>query len=313
MSLNGEMMEGSPTVKRSLSAASKTSTTSKPALKSSSANNSPRTIRSASSITTTTATTTPRLKKSSDGISPKLTEKKPTSASTSKNISDGKSIATTVKKPLADSSKTTTLPKTTSNAAAKSEKKMTSEKFDRHQQANVLNLKQKHVSNFGSAYQEGSIPCRINHGSVNMYIQWDISPQELDYNPLLVTCGEGLLETQHPYTLLARSAFKELLAAPGAVDKTVPLLLKIIPSIRTALRSTTEDTFIAGLKALGQLSDCVGEHLNVHIPVLIVPLNSKMSHKTVGTAVQDALGALDRNGGDDAARIIRTKIPTYCK
>jgi hypothetical protein len=42
-------------------------------------------------------------------------------------------------------------------------------------------------------------------------IKWDKPPQELDYDPLLINCFEGLLETEHPYGFVANQALLELL------------------------------------------------------------------------------------------------------
>lgn len=78
----------------------------------------------------------------------------------------------------------------------------------------------KHKTNFGYVYASGGIPCRINHGSINHKISWDKDPSgkncylkylELDYDPLLVNCFEGLLETDHPYGFVANRALTELL------------------------------------------------------------------------------------------------------
>jgi hypothetical protein len=44
------------------------------------------------------------------------------------------------------------------------------------------------------------------------------------YDPILVNCFEGLLETEHPYNFLAFEAMKELLDSQTAPQKTVPIL-----------------------------------------------------------------------------------------
>lgn len=64
----------------------------------------------------------------------------------------------------------------------------TSQKFDKHKQANVLSLDKgskpsgnstlaASTSHFVKCYHEGSIPCRIDHGSVNMYLKWQEHPR----------------------------------------------------------------------------------------------------------------------------------------
>ena len=39
---------------------------------------------------------------------------------------------------------------------------------------------------------------------------------DLDYDPLLINCFEGLLETEHPYALVSSRALIELLEAEGS-------------------------------------------------------------------------------------------------
>ena len=59
---------------------------------------------------------------------------------------------------------------------------------------------QKQKTNFAHAYTAGAVPCRINHGCSRNYLQWDCAPGSIEcFDPLLVHCFEGLLETDHPY------------------------------------------------------------------------------------------------------------------
>eukprot|EP00656_Telonema_subtile_P015005 TRINITY_DN1777_c0_g1_i2.p1 TRINITY_DN1777_c0_g1~~TRINITY_DN1777_c0_g1_i2.p1 ORF type:complete len:135 (-),score=15.47 TRINITY_DN1777_c0_g1_i2:102-506(-) len=60
-------------------------------------------------------------------------------------------------------------------------------------------------SNFSRTYNRGEIPCRINHGGVSHNIQWDLDPNDLPYDPLLILFFEGLVETAHPFVFLAVS------------------------------------------------------------------------------------------------------------
>jgi hypothetical protein len=48
---------------------------------------------------------------------------------------------------------------------------------------------------------------------------WTRQPEELAYDPLLLLLAEGLRETQHPHTYVTRTAFAELLQAPGGYEK----------------------------------------------------------------------------------------------
>ena len=85
--------------------------------------------------------------------------------------------------------------------------------------------KKKQKSTFSYAYSTGAIPCRINHGSIQNKIKWDIPVESIEtYDPILVNCFEGLLETEHPYNFLAFEAMKQLLDSQTAPQKTVPIL-----------------------------------------------------------------------------------------
>ena len=111
-------------------------------------------------------------------------------------------------------------------------------------------MDKKIYRNFARVYAGGGIPCRINHGGVKHSLCWDEPPSSLPYDPLLTQCFEGFAETQHPYVFISRTAFKELLAAEGAAEKTLPLLPGLITCIRKSLMSKQEDELVVGLEAL---------------------------------------------------------------
>jgi hypothetical protein len=77
--------------------------------------------------------------------------------------------------------------------------------------ADPFRPKKKSKTNFGYVYSAGGIPCRIFHQSVNMQLQWDVNPSALPYDPLLITCFEGLIETEHPFSFVSRKCIEELL------------------------------------------------------------------------------------------------------
>lgn len=62
-------------------------------------------------------------------------------------------------------------------------------------------------------YNAGGIPCRVNHGCSVMRLQWNngVTVDTLTYDPLLVTCFNGLIEEGHPYSFIALNASKEML------------------------------------------------------------------------------------------------------
>ena len=66
------------------------------------------------------------------------------------------------------------------------------------------------------ALPQGGIPCRINHGGVKHTLLWSRPVEDIPYDPYLLLFAEGLRETVHPHTFVARTAFAELLLLPDA-------------------------------------------------------------------------------------------------
>ncbi|KAJ0411856.1 hypothetical protein ATCC90586_003009 [Pythium insidiosum] len=201
-----------------------------------------------------------------------------------------------------------------SNAKPSSSKTLPlpSQTLHKHKQAAVWTTgKKKHKTNFGSAYDAGSIPCRINHGSIKHSLHWTKDPQTLDFSPLLITCVEGFQETEHPFVFLARTMFRELLAVEDAREKTLVVLPQVIPPLRVALMSSDDDVFLMALEATRMLSDIVEEEMNTYLPKLTQQIHRKLLTKQLRAPVEETLAALERNGGKEALSIIRAKIPTY--
>eukprot|EP00742_Colponemidia_sp_Colp-10_P007075 GILJ01007595.1.p1 GENE.GILJ01007595.1~~GILJ01007595.1.p1 ORF type:complete len:291 (-),score=37.82 GILJ01007595.1:324-1166(-) len=186
-----------------------------------------------------------------------------------------------------------------------------SARFDPHKAADPFSSKAKHKTNFGYIYSKGGIPCRINHGSVVNRLQWDRNPTEIDYNPLLVHCFEGLAETEHPFVFVARQAVKELLESEGAYEKTCPLLSQLVPHIRTCLMSKSKEIFDAGLESITQLSNLLGPSFNDCLGVLLLPMNKRIFDRASKEKIMDILQKLEENGGRPALLIIKSKVPTY--
>jgi len=58
------------------------------------------------------------------------------------------------------------------------------------------------------------------------------------------------METTHPYNFIAKQAIKELLESPGAPEKTVQLLPRIVTPLRLALNSPNAAVFENALSSL---------------------------------------------------------------
>ena len=75
-----------------------------------------------------------------------------------------------------------------------------------------INDKQIFLSrnSFAYIYNAGGIPCKIDHGSINNKIKWNmgVDVSDLPFDPILVTCFDGLIEEKHPYNFIAKAVIK---------------------------------------------------------------------------------------------------------
>ena len=156
------------------------------------------------------------------------------------------------------------------------------EKLRRIKLGNPFAVGTKHKTNFGHVYSAGGIPCRIQHGNVNMKLIWNITPENLEYDPTLIICFEGLMETLHPYSFAAKQCVRELLSANGAREKVLPILGRLIPHLKNALSCDNPDTFVEAMN------------------------NLKYKER-----VFDLMRTLEMNGGPEALKEIKKKVPTY--
>ncbi|XP_075400597.1 PACRG-like protein isoform X2 [Tenrec ecaudatus] len=153
-------------------------------------------------------------------------------------------------------------------------------------------------SAFAAIYSKGGIPCRLVHGSVKHRLQWECPPENLPFDPLLIT--------------LAEEGFRELLLVPGAPDKAVPLLPRLVPVLKAALVHSDDEVFGRGLEALMQLSVVVGPSLNDHLRHLLTSLSKRLMDKKFKEPITNALQKLELHGGSGSLIVIKSKIPTYC-
>lgn len=168
----------------------------------------------------------------------------------------------------------------------------------------------KKQSPFQSAYSMGQIPCRIQHTASTMYLTWDRNLSDIDYDPLLVTIAEGLKETDHPYVTLARLAWKDMMEAPDASEKIVPLVGKLVAPLRVALLAKDE-VFKATCQAIQLLSATIGPFLNECIIQFVGQIGKKSFDRSLKPIVEETLQCLEENGGPEACALIQSKVPTY--
>ena len=169
----------------------------------------------------------------------------------------------------------------------------------------------KHKTNFGYVYSAGGIPCRIEHGNVNMKLNWSIPPENLDYDPTLIICFEGLLEVKHPYNFLAKQCVREMLFAKGASEKILQILPKLIDPLKVALNCNREEIFLEAMNIAEQLSELVKENLNQYLHLFLQSINRRSFNLKYKERVFDLLRVFEINGGNDALIEIKSKIPTY--
>jgi len=176
---------------------------------------------------------------------------------------------------------------------------------------NPFSLANKHKTSFGYIYSAGGIPCRIEHGAVSMKLVWDIPVEQLDYNPILITCFEGLLETEHPYNFIGKQCIRELLTAKRAEEKVLPILNKLIGPLKEALKCDIPEIFCEALNDLEILSNLVKDKLNKYLHFFLQNINRKSFNSKYKERVFEVLRVLEQNGGPDVFLEIKKKIPTY--
>lgn len=170
----------------------------------------------------------------------------------------------------------------------------------------------KGQSAFASVYANGGVPCRLIHGSVKHKLAWDTPPEQVPFDPVLVTLAEGLKETVHPYTFVSCMGFRELLDTPQAIQKATPMLPKLAPPLRAALGHADNAVFERGMDGLLQLSAVVGPALNPYLKTFLMALSKRIMEKKYKEKVTESLQVLEQNGGKEALPIIKSKVPTYC-
>ncbi|CAD8128154.1 unnamed protein product [Paramecium sonneborni] len=176
------------------------------------------------------------------------------------------------------------------------------------------NKYQRDINSFAYVYEAGGIPCKINYNAHgNMKIQWipDVNIMTLPYDPVLVTCFNGLLEDVHPYLAIATMAIQYMLSNENAQEKIISLLPKLVLPLRNALSSKSDKVFSSALTVLISLSNIVGSHLDKYLKLFIVPIWQRQNHSAFGEQIRIAFVTLEDNGGSEVYQIIKQKIPTY--
>ncbi|KRW98734.1 Armadillo-type fold [Pseudocohnilembus persalinus] len=171
----------------------------------------------------------------------------------------------------------------------------------------------QNAGSFMYIYNAGGIPCRVSHGTSKLYLQWNqgVDISQLNYDPILITCFEGLVEQKHPYNFIAYQCAKEMLEDEQSGEKVVPILQKLVWPLRAALGNSNDKVYENALEIAKCLSNSVGPNLNIHIKNLLVPVIRKVQNKKYRDKIYEFLNILEENGGSDVQKTIKASIPTY--
>ena len=140
---------------------------------------------------------------------------------------------------------------------------------------------------------------------------WNIPVEQLDYDPILITCFEGLLETEHPYNFVGKQCIRELLGAEGAKEKVEPILSKLIVPLKNAIKCDVPEIFCEAMNDLEILSNMVKDKLNPYLHFFLQNINKKSFNAKYKDRVFEVLKTLEENGGPEVYKEIKRKIPTY--
>lgn len=164
---------------------------------------------------------------------------------------------------------------------------------------------------FAYSYLSGQIPVKMSHGSVNLKIEWLEQPEDLNYDPILINCFEGLKEVAHPYSFLAYKCTEELLKSVNSKNKVMLLLPKLIKGLREALNSNYESICLKAIEITKLLSDIVKEKLNPYLKYIIQPINKLSYNLKYKDFVFEIFKQFEGFGGKVASDEIKKKVPSY--
>jgi hypothetical protein len=112
---------------------------------------------------------------------------------------------------------------------------------------------------FWKMYQRGALPVRVDQDRPGRNgLKWTADLASIDLHYYLPIFVDGLLETQEPFRMLARSGVQELIAGCAAA-RVLPVIPQLIMGLRAALRSPLAEVVQAGLHTIDLLVErCEG-------------------------------------------------------
>ena len=99
-------------------------------------------------------------------------------------------------------------PTASSIAQQSNSRKLSSQRLNPNKSANPFETNVRACKSiFSQSYVTGSIPCRLQSSASRYSLQWDPAAVNGFSPDLLVVCAAGLVEDQHPYSLMAPMMF----------------------------------------------------------------------------------------------------------
>ncbi|PRW57653.1 Parkin coregulated like isoform B [Chlorella sorokiniana] len=183
---------------------------------------------------------------------------------------------------------------------------------------------------FWKMYQRGALPVRVDQDRPGRNgLKWTADLASIDLHYYLPIFVDGLLETQEPFRMLARSGVQELIAGCAAA-RVLPVIPQLIMGLRAALRSPLAEVVQAGLHTIDLLVErCegAGQALVPYYRQLLPPIAHRVDDNlnigdaidygqrthagSLGDVVLATLRRLEHSGGPDAYLHIKYHVATY--
>ena len=136
----------------------------------------------------------------------------------------------------------------------------------------------KKLTNFGKLYKSGAIPVKLVHGHVSLKIEWLQEPEDINFDPLIITCFEGLIELYHPYNFISKQCCIDLLKSLNSRNKIKLLNWNLTNLLRKALIINNDIVYNNAIDILLLYIDIIKEDIFPYFSILIQPLNKHYSN-----------------------------------
>ena len=185
---------------------------------------------------------------------------------------------------------------------------------------------------FPLRYTRGELPCSIEHrnGAQNG-LTWICPVIQLDYEYYLPIFIDGIRSPDEPFKFVARRGTYEMLKeAQGYSHSCIaPCFKEIIKALRRVMQTKDPDNVYAALLVIQHLVMCnygIGNALVPHYRQLLGVLNYFVTQRPnlrfyfgvnprklvdLTSMIFDTLECLERTGGKDAFKHLKSMVPTY--